>query len=60
VLEFCVAAELLSLPDNAHTCQATAGQDHGGEFSLLKFKPAHFDELGKMVKAEVISHRREA
>ena len=26
--------------------------DHGGDFSLLQFKPAQFDELGKMAKAD--------
>ena len=26
--------------------------DQGGDFSLLAFKPAHFDELGKVVEAD--------
>jgi hypothetical protein len=26
--------------------------DHGGDFSLLMFKPAQFDELGKLAKAD--------
>jgi pyrroline-5-carboxylate reductase len=26
--------------------------DHGADLSLLTFKPAHFDELGKMAKAD--------
>jgi hypothetical protein len=32
--------------------------DQGGDFSLLAFKPAHFDELGKVVKADpTLIHR---